>query len=157
MERSEIPAVVSGSTTTVRTMADGTLRVNIDIDPPQAKQAFDQFGAPGTPVAIARMDITATQQAMRRETIKSAGWGHVYEVLYTRGWFHNPRVAAAFAVPPEATPQDRIDHIKHLIYSATGHDSFTLIEPMDFVAVCDDLFIGHTLPAEIKQAAEEQL
>ena len=45
---------VSGSTTTIKTMADGTLRVSVDIEPRHAQTAFTLFGAPGTPVALAR-------------------------------------------------------------------------------------------------------
>lgn len=38
-----------------RTMADGTLRMEVDIEPGFAKAAFSLFGAPGSPIAVARL------------------------------------------------------------------------------------------------------
>lgn len=38
-------------------MADGTLRMTFDIEPTQAKDAFSLFAAPGTPVAIAALQV----------------------------------------------------------------------------------------------------
>lgn len=59
----DAPGAVMGATTTVKTMADGTLRVAIDIDPRYAQSAFSLFGAPGTPVAIARIQPAAAVAA----------------------------------------------------------------------------------------------
>ncbi len=39
----------------MRTMADGTLRLSIDIEPMHAQDAFKLFAAPGTPAAIAAL------------------------------------------------------------------------------------------------------
>lgn len=36
-------------------MADGTLRLTLDVEPANAKDAFSLFGSPGTPVAIAAL------------------------------------------------------------------------------------------------------
>lgn len=46
---------VMGATGTVKTMADGTFRLLVDIEPRFAQEAFRLFGAPGTPVALARI------------------------------------------------------------------------------------------------------
>lgn len=63
---------ITAATVAVRTMADGTLRLSVDIEPKDAKDAFNLFGAPGQPVAIAalkegfaqagRADEPATQE-----------------------------------------------------------------------------------------------
>jgi hypothetical protein len=43
------------------TLADGTLRVKIDIEPADAEAAFKILGMPGSPIAIARLETgTAT-------------------------------------------------------------------------------------------------
>lgn len=56
---------VMGATGTVKTMADGTFRIVIDIDPRYAQEAFKLFGAPGTPVALARLTNAAAVQQDR--------------------------------------------------------------------------------------------
>lgn len=51
----EYTSAVLGTTTTIKTLVDGTFRVSIDISPRDAQQAFALFGAPGTQVALARV------------------------------------------------------------------------------------------------------
>jgi hypothetical protein len=46
---------IEASTVGVKTMADGTLRITLDIEPRFAKDAFGLFGAPGTPCALAAL------------------------------------------------------------------------------------------------------
>ena len=41
----------------MRTMADGTLRLSIDIEPSHAQDAFKLFASPGTPAAIAALAV----------------------------------------------------------------------------------------------------
>ena len=41
------------------TLADGTLRVKIDIEPADAEAAFKLLGMPGNPIAIARLAVGA--------------------------------------------------------------------------------------------------
>jgi hypothetical protein len=45
----------------MRTMADGTLRLLIDIEPMHAQDAFKLFAAPGTPAAIAALQVGYAQ------------------------------------------------------------------------------------------------
>ena len=45
------------SSVSMRTMADGTLRLSIDIEPANAQDAFRLFAAPGTPAAIAALQV----------------------------------------------------------------------------------------------------
>jgi hypothetical protein len=48
-------SAISAASVGVRTMADGTLRLTLDVEPANAKDAFSLFGSPGTPVAIAAL------------------------------------------------------------------------------------------------------
>ena len=41
----------------LKTMADGTLRISFDIEPKDAQDAFRLFAAPGTPAAIAALQV----------------------------------------------------------------------------------------------------
>jgi hypothetical protein len=46
---------IEASSVRVSTMADGTLRVVLDVEPRHAQDAFRLFGSPGTPVALAAL------------------------------------------------------------------------------------------------------
>lgn len=50
-------SVIPAASVNLKTMADGTLRVSFDIEPAQAQDAFRLFAAPGTPVAIAALQV----------------------------------------------------------------------------------------------------
>lgn len=41
----------------MKTMADGTLRISFDIEPNHAQDAFRLFASPGTPAAIAALQV----------------------------------------------------------------------------------------------------
>lgn len=51
----EEQSVIEGSTVRVQTTSDGTLRIQIDIEPRDAQKAFRLFGSPGTAVALAAL------------------------------------------------------------------------------------------------------
>lgn len=55
--------VIEASAVRVQTMADGTLRLVVDIQPTNAQSAFRMFGSPGTPVALARLKTKPEQHA----------------------------------------------------------------------------------------------
>lgn len=48
-------SAIEAASVGVRTMADGTLRLSLDIEPRHAQAAFALFGAPGTPMALAAL------------------------------------------------------------------------------------------------------
>lgn len=50
-------SAIPAASVSLKTMADGTLRVSFDIEPNQAQDAFRLFAAPGTPVAIAALQV----------------------------------------------------------------------------------------------------
>lgn len=66
MNDNELGAVM-GATTTIKTLVDGTFRVQIDISPLDAQDAFKLFGTPGTPVALARVTPAAAQRQASKE------------------------------------------------------------------------------------------
>ena len=151
----EQPAVVAGSSHTVRTLVDGTLALTIHIEPRHAQQAFAMFGTPGTPVAVARLVPEAVQQAVQREAVedRERRWGHVYQDLFRLGWFHNPRVCLAFGADMGMTPDQRIQHIKQTVYVHGEVESLADLSPARFVWICEERGIRDTLPASIVDAA----
>ena len=50
-------SAIPAASVSLKTLADGTLRVSFDIEPAQAQDAFRLFAAPGTPVAIAALQV----------------------------------------------------------------------------------------------------
>jgi hypothetical protein len=55
-------SAIEASTVRAQTMADGTLRLTVDYPPASAQAAFRLFGAPGTPLATARIKTTPERQ-----------------------------------------------------------------------------------------------
>lgn len=55
--------VIEASSVRVRTMADGTLRAELDFQPTHAAAAFRLLGSPGQPVAVAALKTKAQQEA----------------------------------------------------------------------------------------------
>jgi hypothetical protein len=47
--------VIAASSVKVATLVDGTLRVTMDVEPKDAKAAFELFGRPGVPMALAAL------------------------------------------------------------------------------------------------------
>lgn len=61
--------MIAASTVSVKTMADNTLRLTIDIEPNDAQHAFALFGVRGSPVVIARLTQEAAAAAQQAETV----------------------------------------------------------------------------------------
>lgn len=59
-------SAIIASTVGVKTMADNTLRLTIDIDPQYANDAFILFGTRGSSCAIARLTNEAAVEEMRK-------------------------------------------------------------------------------------------
>jgi hypothetical protein len=75
MSDDDQPSAIIGTTTTIKTLVDGTFRVSIDISPVDAQAAFALFGRPGTPVALARLMPVVALTRAREETIERAKGG----------------------------------------------------------------------------------
>ena len=142
-------SAVLGASSTIRTLVDGSLKISIDIEPRHAQAAFALFGAPGTPVALARITNEAAveqDRAAQREA-EPEDYGRHYAVLYKSGWFHNPKVWMKFRISEGVGPAERIECIKSAIYGVFDVDSLTDISPESFIQYCDELGIRSTLPA----------
>jgi hypothetical protein len=138
------PAVLIGTFVRLQTLADGTPRIVFDVDCTLAKLA--ELGLkPGSPVALARITQEAAQAQARAATVENAGFGKHYACLYKSGWFHNPRVVAAFQIG-DAKPEERANAIKRHVYDAFGVSSLSDVPPADFAEVCAGLGIRQTIP-----------
>lgn len=65
-------SAISATSRTCKTMADGTLRLTVDIEPNSAQAAFQLFGMPDVPIALARLTQEAAIQSAQAETIAEA-------------------------------------------------------------------------------------
>jgi hypothetical protein len=54
---------IEASSVGVKTMADGTLRLTVDIEPTHAQAAFALFGKPGQPLALAALKPASSKPA----------------------------------------------------------------------------------------------
>lgn len=100
----EDAAVFLGSTSSIRTMADGSLRVQIDFPPSDMVNAVRAFGAPGSPVFVGR---STTEVAL--ETGRPKGeYGELARALKLSGFFRTPKVWAAIG-----SDEDYLDWLKN--------------------------------------------
>lgn len=81
-----------GTTSSSKTMADGTLRVTIDLNPGDAVGAFTAFGAPGSAVAVARLTDTVAVEANRPGKPAKGPFGKYAQALVRSGFFRVPDV-----------------------------------------------------------------
>jgi hypothetical protein len=136
--------VISGTRRAIKEMADGTIRVQIDIDPACRSAFWSLFPSIDMPVAIAPL----VADFEKREPEKTDdGYGQHYAVLYKSGWFHNPKVVTALGVPEGLPPDERINTIKCFVYEYFDVDSLARIPPKAFKEYCYEAGILATLPA----------
>ena len=93
--------LIQASSVRCQTMADGALRIMFEIDAGQQNEAFQLFGAPGSPAVIARLTDDAAKSDMQK---KAAGdndrkpkgpHGKLASSLYRNGFFSSPDVQMA--------------------------------------------------------------
>lgn len=68
MIEDEQPGAIIGVTKTARTLVDGSLVFSVEVEPRHMQAAFALFGAPGTPVAVARIYPEVAQKQARKES-----------------------------------------------------------------------------------------
>jgi hypothetical protein len=66
--------LIQATSVAVKTMADGTLRLSVDINPTEANKAFGLFGMPGAPLVLARLNTKAGIVQAQNETIIKGGF-----------------------------------------------------------------------------------
>lgn len=81
------------------TLTDGTVRLQIDIEPQDAIQAMTLFGTPSTPVALAVLDPEHTQKISQDKMIADAA-GQKAQALHRCGFFKALKVAEAVGSDP---------------------------------------------------------
>lgn len=69
-------SAISAAAMTVRTMADGSLRITVEVEPQDAQQAFALFGKPGAPMALAALAVghAAVQEPEKPKGGERAKW-----------------------------------------------------------------------------------
>lgn len=142
------PAAVLGSVHTMRTRVDGSLSITVEIQPKDAKEAFAAFGAPGTPVALARITNEAAVAADRQ----APDHGKAYADLYRAGWFYNPLVLDVFGLSHNLPADKKVEALKRAAYREFGVNSLTEIEPASFHDWLAEKGIDHTLPRAFLEA-----
>lgn len=70
MSDDDQPGVVLATTSGMKMMADGTIRISFDFEPRHGQQAFALFGSPGSQVAVARIMPEVAQRQAQQETIE---------------------------------------------------------------------------------------
>lgn len=73
MNDDENPSAILGVTKTCRTFADGSIVFQVEVEPRHAQAAFALFGAPGTPVAVARIYPEVAQKQAQKEAAHPVG------------------------------------------------------------------------------------
>jgi len=99
--------IIEAASVNVKTLADGTLRVSMDVEPRHAQAAFALFGAPGTPMALAALKKSYNVDERR---IYATGFSNGAHFTYLL-WATRPNVFAAFApvagrIRPTAMPKE---------------------------------------------------
>ncbi|MDH3376152.1 MAG: hypothetical protein OEQ39_04180 [Gammaproteobacteria bacterium] len=113
----EPSAAFLGSSSSAKTMADGTLRITIDLSPADAIGAFTAFGKPGSAVAIARITDKAAVEAERPTRVKGP-FGELAKKLVQSGFFRSPEVWAGIG-----TDEEYLEWVKHKPSAISGEFS----------------------------------
>lgn len=84
-----------------RTLADGSLRLEIDVEPKDAQAAFALFHEPGASGAIVRLTDEAAQRASNQDAVAAAPYGDHAKALRLSAFFRNPDVWRAVGTDTE--------------------------------------------------------
>lgn len=79
-------------TRNLRTLTDGTVRLQVDIEPNDAIDAMKLFGVPNTPIGVAQLDPQYTAGIQQERTI-SEEQGMLANILHKHGFFRSTAVA----------------------------------------------------------------
>lgn len=88
--------ILDGTTGTLRTLVDGTVRLQINIEPNNSQKAMEYFGKPGTGIALAVLTDETNQAILQKETTDS--W---QRDLYQSSFFRKPEVWKAIGTDKE--------------------------------------------------------
>lgn len=155
------PAAIMATTGQVKTMADGTLRITVEVPPGvDAKTAFSLFGFPGTPIALARIAPEVVMQQQRSETIAAGKGPHgqAYVLLHKIGFFYAPELHKALKIDGEIAGLRALhekdgaimEFVKGVLYEKFGVSSLSEIDPDKFRAGMMSLGVGRLLPSSFE-------
>lgn len=92
-ESTDLQEVFMGTTSRAQTMADGSLRIQVDLAPADAIGAFTRFGTPGSAIAVARLaDAVAVEQSRPTAGAHQSLYGQFAKDLKLSGFFRTPAV-----------------------------------------------------------------
>lgn len=83
-----------GTTRNLRTLSDGTVRIQVDIEPTDALRAMQFFGTPNTPIAMACLNAEALVEEQQNNQIEREA-GNLANSLHRVGFFKKREVARA--------------------------------------------------------------
>lgn len=83
-------AIIPITSRSCRTLADGTLRITVDVEPMHSTAAFQLFGQPDQPGALAR--ITQSVAAYELQKAALAPFGEQAKILRLSSFFRTPDV-----------------------------------------------------------------
>jgi hypothetical protein len=107
----------------LRTMADGTLRICLDIEPAHAQDAFKLFAAPGTPAAIAALQVGYEAKSDMAIPATDKPKGGALSKLAGR-WCQDPEFWAWINGAAEMTwPIETSDHAAEFVRDMCGIES----------------------------------
>ncbi len=86
------PAAIMGYSSKASTLADGTLRLQIDIPPKDAQLAFRMFGTPHSPVGMARLTDEIAVETDRPKLNEKGEFGKYARALVLSGFFKEPKI-----------------------------------------------------------------
>lgn len=81
-----------GTTRNLRTLSDGTVRIQVDVEPSEALAAMQFFGSPNTPIAMACLNAEAISEHQQINEIEREA-GMMANSLHRVGFFKNREVA----------------------------------------------------------------
>lgn len=113
-------AAFLGSSSSARTMADGSLRITVDLSPMDAIGAFTAFGTPGSAVAIARItnEVAVEESRPKADKPVKGPYGEYAKKLVQSGFFMSPDVWAAVG-----TDKDYLEWVKRQKSAISGEFS----------------------------------
>ena len=114
-EFEEEPVAIMGSSSKCSTLADGTLRVQVDVRPQDSKRAFELFGTPGAAIAMARLTDEVAVEEDRPKASTKGPYGNYARDLMKSGFFRCPAVWAGCG-----TDADYLDWVKRQPSALSG-------------------------------------
>lgn len=143
-EEEEQP-VIMGNSTKCATMADGSLRVQVDIRPEDAQKAFKLFGTPGSAVALARLEDDVAVEHERPGKPKKGPFGEFAQALVRSGFFRAPKIWENIG-----TDEEFLEWVRKQKSAYSGKHDFDPLEGMEYCVAAHVRHVEHGSGTAIK-------